>query len=441
MKRISTAIILLIVCANLFKASAQGKKYAIRKVVIDAGHGGQDAGCLGSKSKEKDVALGISLKLGKLIEDNLSDVKVIYTRKTDVFVELFERAEIANNNKADLFICVHCNSACTINKKTKKEICNQDVVGTEIYALGLHKTEDNLKVAQRENASILMEENYQAKYQGFDPNSPEAYIIFSLYQNAFIDQSIDLSSKIQNQFDKNEGRTIRGVKQAGFLVLWRTTMPSILIETGFLTNKKEEQYLNSEEGQNKISTSIFNAFKEYKNEMESNNKGEKKESNKQLTVDNKQKEEAKDSLRLGADNKLIKKDSAITKTDTSPIIKNDSTKTISIPVDTIKTQEKKGPDTTATTTQHIVFSVQITSATVGKPIPLDSKTFQGIANINIDKSTEGVLKYIVGSLSNFGEAATLQNQLRERGFKDAFVVVYNNGKRISVQEAQTLLKK
>lgn len=234
------------------------KTYQIKTIVIDAGHGGHDTGCKGVESLEKDVALSIALKAGKYIEDNFPEVKVIYTRSDDTFIELIERANIANNAKADLFISVHCNA----NESTKP-------FGTETYAMGLHVSEANLKVAQRENSAILLEDDYKQNYEGFDPKSPEAYIMFSLYQNANLDKSLNLASKVQSQFEGRLQRTSRGVKQAGFLVLYKTTMPSILIETGFLTNREEEKYMVKEENQYYLASAIFRAFREYKEEMES----------------------------------------------------------------------------------------------------------------------------------------------------------------------------
>ncbi|MFI5164770.1 MAG: N-acetylmuramoyl-L-alanine amidase [Bacteroidia bacterium] len=191
--------------------------FGIRTVVIDAGHGGKDPGCLGKNEKEKDVALAIALKLGKYIEEKCSDVKVIYTRNTDVFVELDERAAIANRNKADLFICIHCNTACSIDKKTKKTNCNEEVFGTETYVMGLHKTNANLNVARRENSAILMEKNYQKHYDGFDPNSETGYILLTMQQNAYLKQSLNFAAKIQKQVKEKAGRIDKGVQQAGSL--------------------------------------------------------------------------------------------------------------------------------------------------------------------------------------------------------------------------------
>ncbi|MFZ4800135.1 MAG: N-acetylmuramoyl-L-alanine amidase family protein, partial [Bacteroidia bacterium] len=248
--------ILMFLGFQLF-ASKPSKNGKINLVVIDAGHGGHDPGAIGSKLKEKDVVLALALKLGKLIESNFSDVKVIYTRKTDEFIELYRRAKIANENHADLFISLHCNST-----KSKESY------GTETWVMGLHKSQSNLDVAKKENASILLEDNYSASYDGFNPNSPEANIIFSLFQNAYLDQSLDLAAKVQKHFRNNMKSLDRGVKQAGFLVLYKTTMPAILIENGFVSNLKEEELLSSEKGKNEIAHSIFDAFKEYKFKME-----------------------------------------------------------------------------------------------------------------------------------------------------------------------------
>jgi N-acetylmuramoyl-L-alanine amidase len=234
--------------------------YKIRKVVIDAGHGGKDPGTHGIISEEKDVALDIALELGAIINKHLPDVEVIYTRKDNTFVELEERAHIANKEGADVFISVHCNA-----------IGNPEIHGTETYIMGTHVNERNLAVAQRENSVILMEDDYEQKYEGFDPNSAESYIMFSLMQNAFMENSLRLADNVESQFKQRVGRHSRGVKQAGFVVLWRTTMPSILVEVGYLTNKKEERYLNDDLGKTYIASGIFRAFRDYKVEIEAMN--------------------------------------------------------------------------------------------------------------------------------------------------------------------------
>lgn len=241
----------------LFTSVNANNNFSLKTVVIDAGHGGKDPGAIGAtKTNEKDIALVVALKLGDYISRNFPDVNVIYTRKTDVFLELHERAEVANKNKADLFIAVHCNSST-----------NTEAFGTSTYVLGLHRTEANLEVAKRENAVIMLEEDRDKNYE-FDPNSPEGHIIMSMKQNAFLDQSIDFASKIENQLENYAKRKSLGVKQAGFYVLYKTAMPSLLAEIGFISNPDEERFLNSVKGQDYIASSLFNAFKDYKREME-----------------------------------------------------------------------------------------------------------------------------------------------------------------------------
>ena len=252
----------LLVAITLLNSSSTLIKpeFKIDVVVIDAGHGGKDQGTRGKKALEKDVALKIALKVGTYIEKNLPGVKVIYTRKDDRYLALDERAEIANKAKADLFICIHANA-----------MPGGKAIGTETYVMGMHKDENNLALAQRENSVILMDENYKERYEGFDPNSPESYILFSLTQSAFQENSLLFAQKVEDQFKVRVGRNSRGVKQAGFVVLWRTTMPSVLIETGFLSHSTEEQFLSGEQGQDLLASGIYRAFKEYKTEVESMN--------------------------------------------------------------------------------------------------------------------------------------------------------------------------
>ncbi|MDN5201735.1 N-acetylmuramoyl-L-alanine amidase [Fulvivirgaceae bacterium BMA10] len=251
-------ILFLLGTLLLFGSFQENEKnsYQLKTIVIDAGHGGKDPGCQGKISFEKNVALAVALELGRILNENLPDIKVIYTRKKDHFVELHERANIANKNEADLFISIHCNAGPHYFK------------GSETYAMGLHKTEGNLEVAKRENQAILIEENYSENYDGFDPESPEAYILFSLLQNAFLDNSLNIAGKIEGQFKNRVQRHSRGVKQAGFVVLWRTSMPSVLVELGFLTNPDEEKYLNQKKNQVYMASAIYRAIKEYKKELE-----------------------------------------------------------------------------------------------------------------------------------------------------------------------------
>lgn len=245
-------------CSFAFKSDEDG---GINVVVIDAGHGGKDIGTRGRISKEKDVVLDLTMKLARKIKTEMPEVKVILTRASDKFVDLSERSNIANRRKADLFISIHCNSL------PKNKV---SPAGTETFVMGLHKSDENLEVAKRENAVILLEKDYEERYKGFNPNSPLAYIMLANRQNAYIASSLNFAGKIERQFQKYADRNSRGVKQAGFMVLWQTAMPSVLVEAGFLSHAEEERYLNSEEGQDQIAESIFRAFKQYKEEVESN---------------------------------------------------------------------------------------------------------------------------------------------------------------------------
>jgi N-acetylmuramoyl-L-alanine amidase len=380
-KRVIVGFLVLIMNVFLNSIMAQGKSdfFGVKTVCIDAGHGGHDGGCQGSKSQEKHVALSIALQLGKYIEDNFPDVKVVYTRKTDVYLKLWERAAIANKAKADLFICVHANA----NQ-------NKSAFGTETFVMGLHKSESNLNVAKRENSSILLEEDYKTKYSDFDPNSPESYIVLTMRQNAFLDQSLSFAAKVQTQFTERVGRKNRGVKQAGFLVLHQTNMPSVLIETGFLTNKEEEKFLVSDLGQDYLASAVFRAFKSYKNELEGKDiiKVEKVVEAKQVEVD--KKEESK---------KKNKKNKA--------------------------EEIDKG----------VIFKVQI--ATSSKKIELKPENFNGVKDVTIYEAG-GLYRYTVGKEKNMTDANRLQVQLRANGFKDAFVVAFSDGKRVSISKALQL---
>ncbi len=260
-KRILSSFI--VGCLIAFPAFAQkdGGAFRIRTVVLDPGHGGKDPGNLGTgryKQKEKDIALDVAKRVGGYIRESFPDINVIYTRDSDVFIGLNERADVANKADADLFISIHCNAAA-----------NSAAYGVETFALGLHASEENLKVAMKENQAIFLEDDYEAKYEGFDPNSPESIIAMTIMQSAFLEQSLKISSYVQGQFKERVGRKDRGVKQAGFLVLRRTSMPSILIELGFLTNPAEEDFLNSENGRAYMSSAIYRGFKDYKQRVES----------------------------------------------------------------------------------------------------------------------------------------------------------------------------
>ncbi len=251
---LSVLVLLLLVLSS--STLSPPYKYKVKTLVIDAGHGGKDPGCGGKFSNESEITLKVALELQQTIHENMPDVKVILTRDDDHFVELIDRAGIANKHNADLFISIHCNSG------------PEHVFGSETYTMGAHKTSENLEVAKRENSVILKETNYKKKYDGYNPKSPQGHIMFALYQNANMENSLRFAEKVEHQFQSRVGRVSRGVKQAGFLVLWKTAMPSALIEIGYLTNTKEEKFLNKELNRTYIASGIFRAFKEYKDDIE-----------------------------------------------------------------------------------------------------------------------------------------------------------------------------
>lgn len=382
--RFTLFTLVAITMLNCSFASLKGQDMnngTIKTVVIDAGHGGKDVGTHGAFSFEKDVTLEISLKVGKYIEENFPDIRVIYTRKTDIFITLKERAEIANKAHADLFICIHANSSSSSAK------------GTETWVMGLYKSKSNLEVAMRENASMLMEKDYKEEYNGFNPKSSESYIAMSLKQSAHLTKSLLFAKDVQEQFATKADRVDRGVKQAGFWVLYRTTMPSVLIETGFLTNENEEKYLNSKKGQDQLASSISNAFKEYKQTLESNsyvNQKEKDEQNKLATA-------AKNS----SSNKEIKKKNKLNKH------------------------------------ENLIFKIQI--VTSSKKLKTTATNFKGLRNVDMYK-LGNLYRYTYGEYKAFKEADDMKKDLRKKGFKDAFVVSFLEGKRITLKKALGMLK-
>ncbi len=370
--RISIVHILFIILALAGINRNLVSQGSIRTVVIDAGHGGKDPGALGKSVKEKDIALAVALKTGQYIEENFPDVKVIYTRKTDVFVDLYKRGEIANKANADLFISIHCNA----NNSSK-------IYGSETYVLGVedHREQKNMKVAMMENAAILLEENAEENYGGFNPTSPESMIGLTLLQNDNLVQSLNIAGKIQKQFSERVGRKDRSVLQAGFLVLWKTSMPSVLVELGYLTNSSEEQFLKSKKGQVYMASAIYRAFKEYKLEYE-------KENNSQISA--------------GEPDKMEKATN-----EADDIDKDD-----------------------------IIFKVQF--YTSPRKLSLSDSRFKNLDNISYYEHN-GLYKYTAGSFKSEESAVKYQKTVRSKGFSDAFVVPFIDGKRVSMQEARQLV--
>jgi N-acetylmuramoyl-L-alanine amidase len=233
--------------------------FRMKKIVLDAGHGGNDPGNIGSKAREKDINLAVTLLVGKYIKENMPDVEVIYTRRDDSFQTVKQRPNIANVNKADLFVSIHSNSAA-----------NKTAFGTETFVMGTKYAEANFDIVKKENSVILLEENYKEEYEGFDPTSPESYMMFNLMQKAYMGNSITLADQIESQFRDKVGRKSRGVKQGPFWVLWTPSMPSVLVELGFLSNTEEERFLMTKEGQEYMASAIYRAIKDYKSEIEIN---------------------------------------------------------------------------------------------------------------------------------------------------------------------------
>ena len=423
-----TGSLLLMMASFTSKTAPETKK--IKVVCIDAGHGGKDPGCHGDNIKEKDVALAIALKLGKYIEENFTDVKVVYTRTTDVFVELNERAAIANRNHADIFICIHCNSAC-VRKKGKDgkyhDVCNETAHGSATYVMGLHKLDGNLDVAERENDAVKMEDNYEKNYD-LDINSPEAEIIYSAYQNLYLEESMRYAQLCQEQFVSEAARDDNGVKQAGFLVLWKTSMPSVLIETGFLTNPYEERFLGSETGQTDMAASIFRAFRKWKDEVEGNANVKYDDYIEQM----------KPYVPCAADSAGLRTpvNYCATGSTASSKPKSDSTKVVIAPkIDsTPKDPPPKidPPPSPATA----VYRVQIISS--DKELDPKSSQFKGISD-TWHYSQNGMIKYTAGKYDSQADAVKRQAELKKLGFTEAFVVAFdNNGKRITLDEAKKI---
>jgi len=399
----STFLYINLVIALFFVLPVLQAKEKTFTVVIDAGHGGKDPGARGSSINEKAINLAVALRLGNLISEKHNDVKVIYTRKTDVFIELDERANIANRNKADLFISIHTNAV-------KR---GSSVSGTETYTLGLARTDENLEVAMRENSAILLEDNYLQKYEGFDPTSSESYIIFEFMQNKHMEQSISLASEVQKCFTSAK-RNNRGVRQAGFLVLRKTSMPSILVELGYISNPVEERFMKTKEGQNKLATAIYNAFTKYKWEYDRKRGALAGNASVAPIL------EVADEADEADDNQVISappgsEEYIRQKNKARDVNQARSSK----PVTSVKQANpvKKG---------QTVYKIQI--LTSDKKLSPGSKLFKGYKNVDcfIEK---GIYKYTYGETTSFDSIRKLRRQVA-KDFKDAFIVAFKDGKKV-----------
>lgn len=366
MKAKIVSILLLFIGVFIFSSFLKGKNTSTKPfiVVLDAGHGGHDPGNMGNGYKEKEIALKIVLEIGKILEKD-PNIKVLYTRKTDVFIKLHERAPVANKADADLFVSVHCDAF------------TNNAYGAGTFVLGLHRSQANFEVAKRENEVIFLEENYEENYAGFDPNSPESLIGMTLMQEAYLDQSILLASLIQNNFTNNLKRKDRSVKQAGFMVLYKSYMPSVLVETGFLTNKNEGAYLNSKKGQLEMAKEIANGIISYRNSI------------------------------------------SLASADTqNPVI----------------TQEEIDEAIEATEERiykDILFKVQL--AAVGRKINTKPSNFKGLMGVNRIK--EGDLnKYYYGETSDYNEIQLMKKFAKEKGYESCYIVAFKNGEKLKLSD-------
>lgn len=336
-------------------------------VVIDPGHGGNDPGAIGTRGKEKNINLNVARKLGRLIEDNCNDTKVVYTRKSDIFVPLHRRAEIANNAKANLFISIHTNAVAKKNSYVK---------GTETYTLGLHRTEENLEVAKKENSVILIEDDYKQRYAGFNPNSSESYIIFEFMQDKNMSQSVNFATLIQQNF-KSYNRIDKGVHQAGFLVLRETSMPSVLIELGYISNPSEETYLLSDKGTTDLANAIYRAFINYK----------------------------------GNSSKI--KPTTVT---------SNTRQEITTPKEEEETKE----------TSKIKFKIQILAS--DRVLPQNSRQFKGLNPVSWYKEN-GLIKYTYAEDEDYNKILKIKRKIVDPKFKDAFIIAFKNDTKININKA------
>ena len=345
-------------------------------VVIDPGHGGRDPGAIGKRGKEKNINLNVALKLGKLIQNNCKDVSIVYTREKDTFVGLDRRAQIANNAKADLFISIHTNSVAR----------GRTVRGTETYTLGLHRTDENLEVAKKENAVILIENDYEQRYAGFNPNSSESYIIFEFLQDKNMEKSVQLATLIQRQFKTTAKRIDKGVHQAGFLVLRETTMPGVLVELGYISTPDEERYLLTESGTDALAQSIYRAFIKYKEQNGS---------------------------------PIARRNEPPTVTETPKASSQTEKKTSATP----KKQASKG--------EKPIFKIQI--LTSDKKLSANNKQFKGLSPVGYYQE-KGIYKYTYGESTDYNKVLRTKRQI-ETKFKGAFIIAFKNGEKVDINQA------
>lgn len=358
-------------------------------------------GAIGRRGKEKNINLNVALKVGRLIQNNCKDVKVIFTRRSDVFIPLDRRAQIANNAKADLFISIHTNSVAR----------GRNVRGTETYTLGLHRTEENLEVAKKENSVILIEDNYQQRYAGFNPNSSESYIIFEFLQDKNMEKSVKLATLIQKQFKTSARRIDKGVHQAGFLVLRETSMPGVLVELGYISTPDEEQYLLSDTGSEALANSIYKAFLNYKREHDA-----------PIDRSKVQQPEVPEPEESVAETPTDEPDSA-----PEPVRSNRKPGTPNI-----KTN-KSNPEVV----HKPIFKIQILAS--DRILPKNSRQLKGLSPVSYYKE-KGLYKYTYGESTDYNKVLRMKREVTAK-FKDAFIIAFKNGEKMNVNEAIKEFKK
>ena len=379
-------LLILVLVLSLCSSSFSQNNHQKFTIILDAGHGGKDPGNSYHGYTEKDIALATTLKVGKFLEAE-KDFKVIYTRTTDVFIELVNRPKIANKANANLFVSIHCNS-----------VKNFEPSGTETFVMGLTRSNMNLEVAKNENSVILLEDNYKETYQGFDPKKPESLIGLTIMQEENLNSSIKLATSIQDHFTSNLDRKSRGVKQQPLWVLDAAYMPGVLIELGFLSNKEEGEFLDSDEGQTRMARQIANAIMHYKKDYYGEAVTQTPKYEPQVITS-------------------IKKD---TIEKSKPLVESDSTK-----------QETIEKTNSIAESNEIVYKIQLLASS--KRIDLNASNFRGLGNIT-NLYINSIYKYMYGETSNFDEAKRLQMEAKSKGFGDAFIVMIKDGKSYSVKE-------
>ena len=356
------------------------------KVALDAGHGGHDYGAIYHGHIEKNISLAVVLKVGKILEKN-SGIDVIYTRKTDVFIDLIERANIANRADANIFVSIHCNA----NKNTAAD-------GSETYVMGMSKNASNLEAAKRENSVVTLEKDYKQKYEGFDPNKPETLIGLTIIGEEYLNNSIALAGSVQNHFIDDLGKKSRGVKQAPYMVLHKAYMPRVLIEMGFISNPSEGAILDSEEGQDEIAQSIANAIISYK----------------------------KENFGSGDGDEMVKPSQKIEQSKSTVIDTVSKTKTVA------KTPEVKKPEIKQEVIAGIIFKVQLSASS--KKLELTPSNFNGLRNISMSGDAN-LYRYMYGETASYDQAKQLLQEAKSKGYTSAFLIAFKNGKKIDVKDA------